>query len=196
MIDVRPLQGAALEAALEDVAALRIAVFRDWPYLFDGALDYERAYLATYRDNPGALLVGAYDGDRLIGASTSTRMEDHAAAFAAPLTQRGFLPETILYGAESLILPEWRGQGLGHRFIVLREEHALNLGRSHVAFCSVQRPYDHPLRPANARTNDAFWRRHGYAPVPGVVAEFGWTDIGGVGETLKRLQFWMRRVTD
>ena len=33
MIEVRALTGAALDAALDDVAALRIAVFRDWPYL-------------------------------------------------------------------------------------------------------------------------------------------------------------------
>ena len=41
MIETRVLTGAALEAALEDVARLRIAVFRDWPYLYDGSLDYE-----------------------------------------------------------------------------------------------------------------------------------------------------------
>ena len=54
------LRGAALEAALDDVARLRIAVFRDWPYLYDGSLEYEREYLTTYRDSPGALLVGAF----------------------------------------------------------------------------------------------------------------------------------------
>ena len=122
-----------VEAALDDVAALRIAVFRDWPYLYDGTLDYERAYLATYRDNPGALLVGAFDGDRLVGASTSTLMEDHAAEFAAPFAARGMALETILYGAESVLLPEYRGIGLGHRFIDLREDHARAMGRSHVA---------------------------------------------------------------
>jgi hypothetical protein len=26
--------------------SLRIAVFRDWPYLYDGSLEYEREYLA------------------------------------------------------------------------------------------------------------------------------------------------------
>ena len=62
MIEVRALRGAALEAALGHVAALRIAVFRDWPYLYDGTLDYERAYLATYRDNPGAHAKHCADG--------------------------------------------------------------------------------------------------------------------------------------
>ena len=71
-IDVRALRGSDLEAALDEVAQLRITVFRDWPYLYDGTLDYERQYLESYRDNPGALLVGAFHEGRLVGASTST----------------------------------------------------------------------------------------------------------------------------
>lgn len=192
--EVRALQGPDLEAALDGVAALRIAVFRDWPYLYDGTLDYEREYLKTYRDNPGALLVGAFDGGRLVGASTSTLMEDHADAFSDPLRKIGLPVETILYGAESVLLPEYRGQGIGHRFFDLREAHARKLGRSHIAFCSVTRPDDHPQRPAQHRTNDAFWQGRGYAPLPGVLAEFAWKDLGDVAESLKPLQFWLGKV--
>jgi GNAT superfamily N-acetyltransferase len=191
-IDVRALRGAELEAALDVVAQLRISVFRDWPYLYDGTLEYERQYLATYRDNPGALLVGAFDDGRLIGASTSTPMEDHAPEFAAPFKALGIPPENILYGAESVLLRPYRGIGLGHRFIDLREAHARSLGRTHVAFCSVIRPEGHPARPAIYRKNDAFWMGRGYDPLPGVVAHFSWKDLGEVAETEKALQFWMR----
>ena len=194
-LTVRALQGADLEAALDDVARLRIAVFRDWPYLYDGTLAYERAYLATYRDNPGALLVGAFDGDQLIGASTSTKMEDHAEAFSAPFTSVGIDFTDILYGAESVVLPPFRGLGLGHRFFELREAHARALGRGYVAFASVKRPDTHPLRPATFRTNHAFWTSQGYAPLPGVLAEFGWKDVGDGAETIKTLQFWMRKLS-
>lgn len=191
-VTVRALTGDALEAALDGVAALRIAVFRDWPYLYDGTLDYEREYLQTYRTSANALLVGAFDGDRLIGASTSTPMEDHAEAFAAPFAGLGMPLTDIYYGAESVLLPEYRGQGIGHRFFDLREDFARSLGRRWLAFCSVTRPDDHPLRPATYRTNDAFWRGRGYAPLPGVQAAFAWKDVGEAGETVKRLQFWMR----
>ncbi|MBA3911604.1 MAG: GNAT family N-acetyltransferase [Rhodobacter sp.] len=191
-IDVRALHGPDLEAALDAVARLRITVFRDWPYLYDGTLDYERQYLDTYRDNPGALLVGAFHDGRLIGASTSTPMEDHAPEFAAPIEALGIAPARILYGAESVLLRPYRGLGLGHRFIDLREAHARALGRTHVAFCSVIRPEDHPARPAVYRTNDEFWRGRGYVPLPGVVAHFSWKDLGDGAETEKPLQFWMR----
>ena len=192
---VRALHGAALDACLDDLARLRIAVFRDWPYLYDGTLAYERAYMASYRDTPDALLVAAFDGDRLIGASTSTRMEDHADAFATAFAPTGIALTDILYGAESLVLPPYRGLGLGHRFFELREAHARQMGRAHVAFASVNRgAAPHPQRPATFRTNDAFWTSQGYAVVADVQAEFSWKDLGDDGETIKSLQFWMRRL--
>ena len=132
---VEVLTGAALDAALDEVARLRIAVFRDWPYLYDGDLDYERAYLQTYRDSPGAVLVGAFDGDRLVGAATGTPMEDHADDFAAAFAGSGYELATIFYCAESVLLPDYRGRGVGHRFFDLREAHARAMGRALSAEC-------------------------------------------------------------
>ena len=59
-------------------------------------------------------------------------------------------------------------------------------------FCGVQRPGDHPMRPADYRPLDPFWRARGYAPLPGVIARFSWKDLGEDSETLKPLQFWIR----
>ncbi|MES0826509.1 GNAT family N-acetyltransferase [Ruegeria sp. SCP11] len=189
---VRPLTGAALEAALDDVARLRIEVFRAWPYLYDGDLDYERKYLQSYRDSDKAIVVGAYDGDRLVGASTGAPLTDHADDFASAFEGTGLGLSEIFYCAESVLLSGYRGQGVGHKFFDLREGHARALGFSKCAFCSVQRPADHPMRPDSYRPLDAFWRARGFEPLPGAVAQFSWKDIGEEGETLKPLQFWIR----
>ena len=192
MIRVETLTGSALDAALDDVARLRISVFRDWPYLYDGALEYERDYLESYRTSTGAVVVGAFDGTRLVGAATGTPMEDHSDDFAAPFSKTPYAPKDVFYCAESVLLPEYRGQGIGHRFFDAREAQARALGRKYSAFCGVIRPDDHPLRPPNYRTLDAFWRKRGYAPLKGVVARFGWRDIGHTEQTEKPLQFWLR----
>lgn len=192
MVEVRSLTGAALDAALDDVARLRIAVFRDWPYLYDGSLDYERRYLESYRASETAVVVGAFDGARLVGAATGTPLEDHAEDFAAPFADTGLPLEAVFYCAESVLLPEYRGHGLGHAFFDAREAHARALGRSFSAFCSVMRPADHPMRPADYRPLDGFWRKRGYEPMPGVVARFRWTDLGDGEQTEKPLQFWGR----
>jgi GNAT superfamily N-acetyltransferase len=191
-VEIRALSGDALTRVLDDAARLRLLIFADWPYLYDGKLAYEREYLSSYQDHPGSLLVGAFAGDRLVGASTSSPMEDHAEAFGDALRPLGVPLSDILYGAESVLLPEYRGRGLGHRFIDLREAHARSLGRRHVGFFSVLRPAAHPRRPAAFRTNDAFWQGRGYAAQPGITATFDWRDLGDAEESPKTLQFWMR----
>ncbi len=193
-LDVRVLTGAALDAALDAVAGLRITVFRDWPYIYDGDQDYERAYLQAYRDSPSAILVGAYDGDRLVGASTGTPLADHADDFAVPLANTDLPVRDTYYCAESVLLPPYRGQGIGHRFFDLREAHAKSLGFSHSAFCAVIRPASHPLCPAAYRPLDPFWRARGYCPLEGAIARFGWKDVDQPYETEKPLQFWARRL--
>ena len=191
---VEALVGGALDAALDDVAALRIAVFRDWPYLYDGDLGYERTYLEAYRQSDAAVLVGAFDGPKLVGAATGMPMVDHADDFAAAFEGTGMAPDTIFYCAESVLLQDYRGQGIGHQFFDIREAHARSLGLSVSAFCSVVRSADHPLKPAGYRSLDGFWRKRGYAPLAGAVAQFAWKDVDQDEETSKPLQVWVRHL--
>jgi len=192
-VTTRVLTGDALAAALDDVARLRITVFRDFPYLYDGDEDYERDYLRAYQ-SPGAVVVAALDGERIVGAATGAPMTDHAADFAAAFADRPEPLDQIFYCAESVLLREYRGHGIGHAFWDAREDHARSLGARWCAFCSVLRPADHPARPEDYRPLDAFWRKRGYEPLPGVVAQFAWKDLGEADETDKHLQFWMREL--
>jgi GNAT superfamily N-acetyltransferase len=191
-LDVRTLTGAALRAAIPDVAALRISVFREFPYLYDGDLDYEKSYLAPYVTSPDAVVVGAFDGTQLVGAATGTPLTAHADDFAKAFSETDVPLEEVFYCAESVLLPQYRGLGVGHRFFDLREAAARAQGLRFCAFCAVIRPEDHPQRPADYRPLDGFWRTRGYAPLPGVVATFSWKECGQAEETQKRLQFWSR----
>ena len=160
MIGTAVLTGQQVGEVLDDLARLRIAVFRDWPYLYDGDADYERDYLRAYQ-SPGAVVVAAYDGARMVGAATGAPMEHHASDFAAAFAGRPEPLEQIFYCAESVLLPDYRGRGLGHAFFDGREAQARALGRRFSAFCSVMRPADHPSRPAGYRPLDGFWRGRG-----------------------------------
>lgn len=191
-VAVRPLTGDDLSRHLADLARLRMAVFRDWPYLYEGSFDYEHRYLQSYRDSAGAILVGAFDGDRLVGAATGTPMEDHADDFASALADTGLALGDIFYCAESVLLPAYRGRGIGHAFFDAREDHARALGRSISAFCAVVRPAEHPAKPADYAPLDPFWRKRGYVPMADVIATFSWTDVGDAEQTAKPMQFWSK----
>lgn len=193
MIRTAVLTGDDVGAVLDDLARLRIAVFQDWPYLYDGDAEYERDYLRAYQA-PGAVVIAAYDGKRMVGAATGAPMEHHADDFAAPFAARPEPLADIFYCAESVLLPQYRGHGLGHAFFDGREAQARALGRRYSAFCSVIRPANHPLRPAGYRPLDGFWQGRGYAPLPGIVAGFEWKDRDQPAATRKPLQFWMKQL--
>ncbi len=195
-VEIRRLRGAAIGAALDDLARLRIEVFRAWPYLYAGTVDYERRYLARFAASPVALVVGASAAGRLVGAATALPLGDEHEAFRAPLAARGLDPGRIYYLAESVLLPAWRGRGLGHAFFDHREAEARAGGFEVAAFCAVVRPDDDPRKPRGYRPLDTFWRKRGYTPLPGAVAEFAWRDVGEDVETAKPLQFWSRLLVD
>lgn len=188
----RTLRGSDVSNALDDLARLRIAVFRDWPYLYDGDLDYERRYMASYVDKPGAILVAAMDGSKVVGASTGTLMEDHAEDFQAAFAGSGYELADIFYCAESILLERYRGRGAGRVFFKEREAHARQLGRKHAVFCGVIRSDTHPLRPVAYRPLDTFWASIGYRKLDGVIASFRWKDVNEAHQTEKSLQFWIK----
>ncbi|MBK8769033.1 MAG: GNAT family N-acetyltransferase [Rhizobiales bacterium] len=192
MLTYASLTGPDVASVIEDVARLRIRVFRDFPYLYDGTLAYERDYLARFAASAGAVVVVARDGADIVGAATGCPLAAEHEAFQAPFLARGLDVASIFYCAESVLLPDYRGQGAGHRFFDLREQQARALGASHAAFCAVARPEDHPARPPKYAPLDPFWRKRGYAPVPGLVTEFSWRDLDQPHDTLKPMQFWMR----
>ncbi len=193
--EVSIIPPAQVEHHLLALADLRIQVFAAYPYLYDGDRDYEARYLQPYVASERAVVVGAWDGERLVGASTGTPMEDHDEAFQEALEARGVDPAEVFYCAESVLLAGYRGRGAGHRFFDLREDHARALGRRVSVFCSVRRPRAHPRRPADYRPLDGFWRRRGYEPWPGAVARFSWKEHGEPEETEKQLQVWGRNLT-
>jgi GNAT superfamily N-acetyltransferase len=192
-LDVRSLTGDEIKTVLPDLARLRIIVFRDWPYLYDGTLAYEEEYLAKFARAKGAVCVIARDGEQIVGASTAAPMIEHADEFGEPFKKAGYALDKIFYCGESVLLKSHRGHGLGNAFFDHREAQAHRLGGfTHSTFCRVVRPDDHPLKPAGYVPLDGFWKKRGYAPVEGLVATYSWKDVDQAGETVHQMQFWMK----
>lgn len=192
MIEVRPLTGAEIAGALGDLAALRMSVFAAFPYLYDGSADYEAEYITEFAAAPQAVLVAAFDGARIVGCATASPMMAQDADFRAPFAAHGLDLDRLFYFGESVLLPEYRGQGVGHAFFDHREARARECGSSAACFAAVMRAENHPARPAGYQPLDPFWRKRGYAPVEGLVCGMDWKEHDEPGESEKQLQVWLR----
>ncbi|WP_242217031.1 GNAT family N-acetyltransferase [Shinella zoogloeoides] len=193
-MQIKIVHGKAVMPHIADLARLRTDVFRAFPYLYEGSEDYEVSYLATYAQSPESLFVLALNGGRIVGASTGVPMTDASEVFKAPFVDAGIDPATVFYFGESVLLPAYRGRGLGVRFFEEREAYARRLNRfDWCAFCAVERPKDHPLRPADYMPLDEFWGRRGYAHRADLRTMLAWQDIGEEGESEKPMSFWLKR---
>jgi GNAT superfamily N-acetyltransferase len=192
MLRLQNFHGAELAPHLDALGELRIAVFREYPYLYVGTLEHEREYLRTYLQSSGSLVVLVFDDDRVVGATTCLPMLDEGPEFQAAFVQAGYDLATICYFGESILLPAYRGKGIGKEFFVRREAHVRTLGMKLSTFCAVDRPAGHALRPVGYRELDDFWRSQGYVRHPELQATFVWKEIGEEVESPKTLTFWVK----
>ena len=192
---VQRLSGGDIDAYLPELARLRIRVFREYPYLYEGSIAYEEKYLKTYASVPESVMVLIWNNDRVVGVSSGLPLEVETPEVIEPFVAHGYDPRRIFYYGESVLFPEYRGKGLGKRFFEERESHARGLARFDIAcFCAIERPASHPHRPADYVPLDTFWNRRGFVKHPELRATFSWRELGEDTETPKPMVFWLKRL--
>jgi len=178
---------------LDAAARLRIEVFRDYPYLYEGTFTYERDYLEHYVSCPDSIFVCAMDREDVVGISTAIPLVAADVAFQKPFLDADQPIQGIFYLGESVLLPQYRGRGIGHAFFDHREAQAKKLGCHAATFCSVIRPDNHRLKPHGYRSNESFWDKRGYQR-NGLRADFPWSEVYEQGITSHEMEFWSRRL--
>lgn len=192
-LNIKTLNGSAIGEHLNALAQLRMSVFREWPYLYEGNMHYEAMYLQRYADCADSISMLCFDGDTLVAASTALPLEHAETEMQKPMISAGYSVDEFLYYGESLILRPYRGQGLGGHFFKLRENHGIHLSKKNACFCAVERHADDPRKPLNYRGNEAFWRRHHYRPTE-IMCHFDWPDVGTDENSTKPLRFWIKEL--
>ena len=193
-INVRRLSGDEIKADIQNLARLRIEVFRDFPYIYDGSDEYEVKYLKKYLESSRAALIAAFDEKTIIGVASCLPLLDEELVVQKPFAEKGYDLEKVFYFGESVLQKKYRGKGLGKVFFQERENWARSFGQYDITtFCAVKRPVEHPLRPLDYRPLDEFWKTQGYIKHPELHTEFSWQDIGEKNETSKKMIFWLKR---
>jgi hypothetical protein len=189
------LNGKEIEPYIEDLGKLRITVFHEYPYLYVGDMNYEKKYLSRYILCPESLAVLIFDKKSIVGVSTGIPMQYETDEFKTPFIQNKYDIKSIFYLGESVLLQKYRGLGIYRRFFQEREAAALASGCSMATFCAVERPIDHPKRPADYHSLEPIWERYGYKKHPELTAFFEWKEIGETIPSPKKLSFWIKNLS-
>ncbi len=195
-IEIRRFSGNDAYPYIKDLARLRIEVFREFPYLYAGSLDYESDYLRTYLGVADSVVVIALDGDRVVGVSTGLPLAAETDNVKQPFVDHHRDPEKVFYFGESVLQKPYRGKGLGVRFFEERETHARMQARfDFTAFCAVDREAEHHRRPADYVPLDGFWIKRGYRKHPELSTTFSWQDLDEASASPKPMVFWLKRIS-
>jgi GNAT superfamily N-acetyltransferase len=115
--------------------------------------------------------------------------------FKKPFLAQAMQPDTVMYFGESVLLPDYRGLGIGKAFLQKRIDYAQNYPDIQwSAFCAVRRAADDPRRPSAYRLLDTLWQSFGFHPAPGMRTTYHWKEIGQPKETDQDMQFWLRSI--
>lgn len=190
---LQTVTGADVAPLLPTLARLRIAVFRDWPYLYLGDARQEEEYLGSFLRGPDAAIIVARDAaGEPIGCATCVPALQSDPSVQQALARGGIDAARTCYFGESVLLPGHRGQGIGVGFFTAREAHARSLGLSVAAFCAVVRNLNDPRKPAGYVPLDGFWQKRGYRPRRDISLILDWPEPGDDRERPHSLSFWVK----
>ena len=192
--------GTRIAEILDDVASLRIELFRQYPYLYDGNLEYERNYLKGLSENDKSFVVAAYMDDQVVGAATALPLSSNAEILDGVrerFFRAGFDPQACYYYSEILVRPSQRRRGISKEFYRRRREMALQLGYSTVCFSALNTEEIDSPAPPDYFDPSEMWRGMGFIQHRDIYVDYEWPTLRPDGTTLDmthRLYFWTRHL--
>lgn len=188
------LTGSAVEDCLNDIASLRIEIFREFPYLYDGRREDELHYLKLYSATHESFVIIVNDGEKVAGAATGMPLRHEATELVEPFNGTSYPVDEVYYVGELLFYPAYRNRGLGLRLVAQIVQQISFLGTYRYLTCAtVVRPDDHPLRPADYIPIDRFLAHTGFNPLPEITTSFTWLETDGVRRS-HPMNFWIKEL--
>lgn len=188
------VKGQEIIPFIPELAKLRINIFKEYPYLYDGNLEYEYNYLNTYIKCPESVIVLVFDEDKIVGASSAIPLEFETMEWQKPFLENQIDVHDVFYFGESVLQPEYRGRSVYQHFFSQREAAAKEFGCKFAAFAAVERAIDDARKPKDYVPLDKVWKYFGYEKHPEICAYFNWKELGEINQSSKPLIFWLKKL--
>jgi len=197
--EVEILIGNNASRYIDLVAKLRLEYFKEFPYLYEGNIEYEKKYVTGYTLDKKSMIAVVKINGEVAGISTGIPLISDSEIVAD--IKKGFQKKEInideyYYYGEVIILPKFRGLGLSRKLFEAQDKIVKEWGFRHVYILTVIRENNHPLKPKNYKSPDVLWKRLGFLQIDKTVS-YHWSTIqkdGSVKNNENTLQFWIKNL--
>lgn len=194
-VNISVLSDIQVSSCIEEIARLRINIFKEYPYLYDGDLNYEADYLKKFVHTPDSIVVILKDNEHVVGAMTGLPLKYEDESIQRPWLEQSEDIEKVYYFSEILIYPEYRGKGFGQKIFDLAEKTVIGFNTYTIfSLATVIRPEDHPEKPGDYKELYAFWSKNGYTNNENLICRIPWKEIGEDVASSKPLMFWLKKL--
>lgn len=193
-ISLQAFTGKEAKKYLKQIANIRITMFKEFPYLYEGSLEDEEEYLNIYFSSENSIVLLVLDGDEVVGFSNSIPLNDEMEEIKAPFIKNKIDISKYLYIGEMMIKEKYRNKNLSNIIAKYHEEHAKEKNYSNMVFMTVIRPDDHPLKPENYRPLEPLWKSLGYRILEEMKIKIPWKQIDGDIPQENQLEVWSKEL--
>ena len=194
-MEIKEFAGLEAKKYLTELALLRINIFREYPYLYDGNIESELLSLQRYLRSDNFSLFVVFDNGKPVGMNTCLPLAAENLLIRQPFIDQNIDTNKYFYVAESLLLEPYRNKGIGKKLLHLCENKAIKLqGIEFTCFCTVLREKNHPAKPSDYIELDGFCEKLGYHRQENLRAKLSWREINHEYETPKSMVFWTKPI--
>ena len=194
--EIYALKGYQARIHVKALAALRIAAFAHFPYLYAGTEAYEKEYLETYFDSLQSVIYIGFHAGKIVAFSNLMPLCEMPLEIISPFFENDIDVANILYLGEAILAPEYQHKkpGFIRAMLKIQEEHARKKNYNQIVFMSVIRPDNHPLKPANYMPLDGMFTKFGFNRYEDMFIEMAWTQIDTKIEMDNILSIWYKNL--
>jgi len=194
-IKIVAFTGREIDAVIPKLADLRIEIFAEYPFLYEGSLEDEKQHIKKFFAMEDAIVVAAFDQDKIVGISTAYPFIYEKESFQKLFLKHQRAPQEYFIIGEVALQKQYRRLGIGKKILQEIEAYAQKLN-SYKYFCLytfVRSPED-PRRPSDYYPETIFWKNRGFVEHPELHATVAYREIGESKKTPKKIRFWTKDI--
>ena len=199
MIEYKAFIAGEIAQLIERVSAMRVAYFREYPYLYDGSdsSEYEKLYLHELSRNKHSIITTAGLDGELAGIATALPLASGAdilAGIETKFIERGYNPSTFYYLSEVIVVPHCRGHGIATQLYRALETQAREWGYARGCLATVKRDPHDVRKPTLYAPPRPLWPKFGYRRTD-IGFNYDWKTFGADGssrELTNAMEIWIK----